>query len=69
MSNELCTLGHAAGRFQRSPKAIRAALRAIRATPELTLNDLEYWRTHDVERAVVWLQETGLRDDQVKGGK
>ena len=68
---ELESLGYAAGNFQRHPKAIRAALRAVQAeaayaevkpipheaVPALTLNAIEYFLADEIAKAIGWLAE------------
>ena len=51
------TLGRAAERLSCDPKLLQTGLRANEATPVLVLNGLRYYRSADLERAVVWVRE------------
>ncbi len=57
MNDKLQSLGHACGLYQRSPAAIRDALRAIGASVVIQLNGVDHYRTRDVERAIARIRK------------
>ena len=57
----LQTLGHAAAIFQRDPRLIEVALRAIGAKPKLVLNGIAHYLADEVVAAIAWLAEHDAR--------
>lgn len=67
--NDLQSLGHAAGMYQRSPREIEAAIAVVQAeaamaankpiphtaTPALRLNGIAYYPADEIAKAVAWL--------------
>jgi hypothetical protein len=76
MNQDLMSLGHAAGTFQRDPRAIRAALAVVQAeaayaagepipheaVPPLILNGVAYFAADEVVKAIGWLAENDAKE-------
>jgi hypothetical protein len=62
----LQSLGHACGQYQRSVSWLRSALDLYAATPKLCLNGVAYYAVDDIEMAVLLANDLGRDPRGVK---
>lgn len=55
MFGNFCTVGHFTALFQRSPREIKTALEELGIKPALALNDLNYFKSEDLETAIKFI--------------
>jgi hypothetical protein len=55
MLGSFSTIGHNCALFQKSPAALRRAMKELNLQPVITLNSLHYYRDEDFDAANRWL--------------